>query len=77
MQEAGVAAVLHRLMEDVYCIVCVREGRGGGGGGGGRGGQGGGNYEEKGGQEEHTKYIPMLSCTSHLLFLLLGACRPR
>ena len=68
MQETGVAAVLHRLMEDVHCIVCVWEGRGG---------EGGGNYEEKGGQEEHAKYIPMLSCTSHLLFLLLGACQPR
>ena len=56
-------------MEDVYSIVCVREGRG---------------REERGEVEitkrkgkEHTKYIPMLSCTHHLLFLLLGACLPR
>ena len=44
---------------------------------GGKGeGEGGGNYEEKRGKE-HAKYIPVLSCTSHLWFLLLGACLPR
>ena len=42
MQEAGVVAILHCLMEDVYCIVCVCVcvcvwGGGGGGGGGGEG----------------------------------------
>ena len=65
--------VLHSLCEG---------GKGGGARGerrkGGRGGRGrGGNYEEKGGQEEHAKYILMLSSTSHLLFLLLGVCQPR
>ena len=61
-------------MEDVHGIVCVREGRGREEGG--RGERGEVEIMKRKGKE-HAKYIPMLSCTSHLWFLLLGACQPR